>query len=111
MTKPNRIDWMKTGAEHTKDRHEQVEEIISRMEWDSHYIGKQIAMMPALAIQAAIKEFRIPRVSAVSYNCHEFAPFGLYGIEGNYTNGKVRIFIVDEGSHLVPICAYVWDEN
>jgi len=65
--------------------------------------------MPALGIQTAIKEFRIPKVSAVSYNCHEFAPYGLYGIEGHYIGCTVRIFVVDEGSHLCPLCAYVWD--
>jgi hypothetical protein len=107
-TEKCQIDWMQNGAAHTKD-HARILSIIDRMEWDYDYRGKDIAMMPALGISEVIKQARIPKVSAVSYTCMELAPFGLYGIEGNYVNGRVRVFVVDEGTALVPICAFVYD--
>jgi len=77
------FDWTSVGDAHTQDK-ERIISIIERMEWDYDFKGKQIAMMPALGIRSVIKEFRIPKVSAVSYNCHEMAPYGFYGVEGNY---------------------------
>jgi len=103
-----RIDWTQVGEAHSQDK-PRITDIIHRMNWDYNYKSKQIAMMPALAIKEAIKELKIPKVSAISYNCHELAPYGFYGIEGNYKNARVQIFIVDEGTQIVPVCMFVWE--
>jgi len=63
-----------------------------------------LAAIPGLAIKGCIDDLRIPRVSRVSIS-HDLAPYGLYGIEGNYTNGTAHVFIVDLGSLLVPVCS------
>ena len=102
-----RIDWMNNAKEHWQDNKERLIKIMGRMTWDTDYIGKSLPMMPGEGIKAAIKEFRIPKVDAISYDCHELAPFGLCGISGHYKNADVKIYIVDEGSHLMPLCAEV----
>jgi len=103
-----KVHWTSIGAEYTEDK-ERVSGIISRMEWEPPQKGKLYPMSQAMGISGAIKEYKIPKVSAISWSCHEFAPFGLLGIEGNYSNGKVRIFFVDDGCGLTPICTHVLD--
>ena len=67
-----------------------------------------LPIVPALAIQAAIKELRIPKVTRIAWRCHELAPHGFYGIEGNYKNGRVRVYVVDTGTHLIPVRTDFW---
>ncbi len=59
---------------------------------------------PGLAIKGCITELRIPKVSRVAIS-HDLAPFGLYGIEGHYTNGTAHVFVVDLGSNLLPVAS------
>jgi len=54
-------------------------------------------------IKAAIKEFKLPRVSHIAIS-DELSPFGLYGINSHFNNKSIRVFIVDIGVELVPIC-------
>jgi len=107
-TQNYRTDWMKTGATHITDK-DRINSIIDRMPWDYDFRGKDVPMMPGMAISSIIKEMRLPKVSAVSYGSHELAPYGIYGIEATFKNAKIRLIIVDEGSQCVPICARVWD--
>ncbi len=81
-----RIDWLNVGKSHSEGREKKLIKIISRMEWDFDYIGKDLPMGPALCSQETIKQLKLPKVSAISYSCHELAPYGLYGIEANYKN-------------------------
>lgn len=108
-----RIDWTETGKEHSEGNRDKIKTVISRMVWHkmADMVGVQVAMMPGEGIKAAIKEFGIPKVSAISYDCHEMAPYGFYGIEGNYKNAKVQIFIMDEGASMVPVCMYVEEKE
>ena len=109
----NRIDWTETGKIHSEGHQNKFKSVISRLTWHkmADMKGVKVPMMPGEGIKAAIKEFGIPKVSAISYDCHELAPYGFYGIEGNYKNALVRVFIVDEGSSMVPVCMYVTDLN
>ncbi len=61
-----------------------------------------VAIMPGLGIQTAIKELRLPKVSAYCLS-NELAPYGLYGVEANYTNGRARVYILDRGSDMLPL--------
>lgn len=83
---------------------ESVENAAKRMKWltvpeDGHLT---LAAMPGMAINAVITEFRIPKVTKVAVS-HALAPYGLYGIEGNYSNGRARIFVIDTGSGVTPV--------
>ena len=60
-----------------------------------------------LAISAAIREFRIPKVDSVAYSS-ALAPYDLIGIQGHYTNGRARVYIVDTGSSLTPVASDFW---
>ena len=102
-----KVDWTEIGKEYTEDK-TRVNEMIDRMEWEYDFVGKDVPAMPGLAINMLIKEMRLPKVTSVSYKSHELAPYGLYGIEANYKDARVRLIVVDEGSACVPICARVW---
>ncbi len=84
-----------------------VEQAIEMLRWLDAEQDMDLPMIPGLGIQAAIKELRIPKVSQVAIS-HELAPYGLYGIEGNYKNGRAHVYVVDVGSELIPIASDFW---
>lgn len=75
---------------------------IAGLEWRD--AAGSLPAVPGLAIKGCIEELRIPKVSRVAIS-HDLAPFGLYGIEGHYTNGTAHVFVVDLGSHLLPVAS------
>lgn len=94
--------WTPVGKRYTRTLVQRASVLreVSGMQWVSPK-GK-FSMSDGLALEAAIKEFRIPNVSAVSVNArHE--GYTLLGIEGNYSNGRARIYMLDTGSRLVPL--------
>ena len=112
MNSYKRIDWMNVGKNHTEGNEGKLIPIFLAMDWQKVTPGFEMAMMPGLGIQAAIKELRIPKVSHVATS-PELAPYGLYGIRGRFTGGgrdeTVDLFIVDEGCSMHPLAAIVYD--
>lgn len=100
--------WTQTGAElrSTPQAQARIERAIERLDW-SVRPGDEVGMMPGLAISKLIREFRIPKVSACAISS-DLAPYGLYGIEGNYKNGRARIYVVDRGADLLPVASDHW---
>ena len=103
-TAQNKIDWFSVGLEYREGREERVLGILQNVNWLEAVEGLEVAMMPGEGIKAAIKEFKIPRVSHIAIS-HEFAPYGLYGIRGHYKGKEIDIFMVDTGTCLTPIAA------
>ena len=105
------IGWTKVGEKHTETQEDKnrVSEAIERMDWFDPK-GKELAMMPGMGISEAIRELRMPRVQRVAVS-NELAPYGLYGIEALYKNGLGRVYIVDEGSSLVPVGSHLIDTD
>lgn len=76
--------------------------------------GVTVGAMPGIAINATIRELRIPKVSAIAVDSFSipaassdddgFYP-GFYGIEGNYTNGLARVYLLDTGCEIVPVAS------
>ena len=97
-------DWTKVG-EQARIEHgipqAKIEAAIEAMEWQ--LVPCQMAMGPGMAIKEAVKSLHIPKVSHVA-DSHRLAPFGLIGIFGHYTNGDSRIYIIDLGDSIVPVC-------
>lgn len=79
-----------------------IEAAIERLDWGE--IPAQLPMGPGMGIMAAVKELRLPRVSAIAIS-NELAPYSLYGIEANYRDGRARIYILDRGSDLLPLAS------
>lgn len=79
---------------------------IAQLEW--HPVTSEtmsLPMAPGEAIKKLISEFRIPKVSAIAYNGILQNRYGFYGIEGNYKNGRARIYVMDKGSVLTPVAS------
>ena len=92
--------WTKVGVEFTQNKQDHISEIIKRLEW--HPLPCEMGMMPGEGIKAAIRQLKIPKVSRVACS-HELAPLGLLAIEGNYKNGRGRVYLVDSGTEVTPI--------
>lgn len=106
-----RIDYTAAGKAHTEteDQRKILANAIGRMKWETDF-SQPVAFMPGEGIKAFIREFRIPKVSAFAIS-NELAPYGLYGVRASYKNADVDLFVVDEGSVLVPVCQYVTEKE
>lgn len=107
-------NWTQAGAHHSDGNRELIQERIDRLEWvdiPPHGESLDLPFCQGEGIKECIRELRIPKVSRISWSCMEFAPFGFYGIEGNYKNGRVRVYIMDEGSTCVPVMSEIWPKQ
>lgn len=102
-------NWTTVGAELELDpearrtpSREEYARLFADLEWEP--VTGEKPMLPGLAIKEAIKELRIPKVTRIAIS-HELAPYGLYGIEGNYRNGRALVYIVDRGAVLTPVAS------
>lgn len=123
--------WTTVGEEHigtlviedgrTLTR-ELVEQAIEDLDWIETATNPTMPMMPALGIQSAIEQLTIPRVTKVAWCCratddpefderYPLAPFGFYGIEGNYSNGRACVYVLDLGVGLTPLCSELFTEE
>lgn len=105
------ISWTSVGKKHTSEgRHRsRVANAIGKMDWFDP-TGIELGMMPGMGIAEAIKQLRMPRIQRIAIS-NELAPFGLYGIEALYKNGLGRVYIVDEGSSMVPVGSQMVDAD
>jgi hypothetical protein len=123
-TEPRR-DWLSIGAkameegteheidtaegwivEHRPISRERVERAIPKLQWVEPEGNFPIS--PGMALQAAIEQLELPKVSAVAYRGEDehvgFHNYSLYGIEANYKDGRARVYVMDRGHDLVPLC-------
>ena len=107
-----RYDWMQVGEkEVAEESRPAFLEAIKHMEWETDRESK-MPMSQGMAINEAIRQLRIPKVSAVSFHGgfwgdHGFT-YGILGIEGYYKNDtRVRLYVVDDGTGITPIMAEV----
>ena len=103
------MNWTTVGVEFDKAT---VGRAIEGLHWIDP--SGSVPMSPGLAIKKAIEEFQIPKVSQIAWESDSGVPgpdgpYDLLGIEGNYANGRVRIYIVDKGTVLIPVCSHVID--
>jgi len=110
-----------TVAEEYVDRlggRDEVATEIGRLDWQDVPKGGSLTVgfLPGEAIKHAVRELRIPKVSRVAISGFErpgrpgedgFYP-GFYGIEGRYKNGRARVYVLDVGTTLLPVCSDFW---
>ena len=103
-------NWTKIGEETFagKISREAMSAEIERLTWQQipESGTLSVAFSPGEAIKSAIKELRLPKVSAIATDgCIERpgAAYGLYGIEANYRNGRAWIYGIDSGTELTII--------
>jgi hypothetical protein len=103
-------DWLNIGEEFAPYR-EQIEQQIAELTWQSPP-PEQLAMMPALGIKACIEQLKIPKVSGVAIDGlvdvpdppEGMAHYSLYGIQGSYAQGLARVYVLDSGIDITPLC-------
>ena len=97
--------WTEAGRSYTDERRWEWEKAIREIEWLG--LPEKLPAMPGLAIQSAIRELKIPNVSNIGIN----HGLGLYGIEGNYKNGKAKVYLVDSGTTACVIASDFWPKE
>lgn len=107
-----RRDWFKIGATYngTAQKKGQMSANIAKLEWQALPL-ENVPMAPGMAIEKLIQEFKIPKVSQVAWNVVVMNRYGLIGIEGNYKNGRARIYALDRGADLIPVAADFWTKE
>jgi len=79
------------------------------LEWVEVVPNLEMPFSQGYAINAFIKEFRVPKVSHVSYHGPNVGSLGMYAVRGHYSNGIVDLCFVDDGVSLTPIMNVVHD--
>lgn len=87
-----------------------VEQAIDELEWWFAIHATTLPAVPGLAIKAVISELRLPKVSAIAIS-DALAPYGFYGIEANYSNGRALVYVFDRGSELIPLRSDFWPKE
>jgi len=110
-----KTDWMQNANEHngTDRQKAMIQKAAAKMDWLEMPKGGEtlsLPMMPGEGIKAAIKEYRIPKVSHVAIS-NQLAPYGFYGIRGHYIGAVVDIFLIDTGTSIAALCAHVVEIN
>ncbi len=115
--------WMNIGASYTTpERRPDVLRAIASLEWQDVTSGEpmQAPVSPGLAINACIRELRMPRVdqvawhgsaSAVDWHDRDKAEgehYAIYGIQANYQNGRARLYVIDIGTATIPLASDFW---
>jgi hypothetical protein len=109
-------NWTETGAAvvYRVGGRAAVDAEIGRLDWELFPDGGTLmtGFMQGHAINACIQELNLPKVSGVATNgsfaiessteTDGFYP-GFYGIECNYRNGRVRVYVIDTGTGVVPV--------
>lgn len=101
---------------------EMVEAAIVDLDWIDCEPEVSMPAMPAFTIREAIEQLRIPGVTKVAWCCratadpefderYPLAPYGFYGIEGHYTNGRACIYVLDLGGEATPLCSELFTEE
>lgn len=123
--------WTTVGEEHIGTVHleggelltrELVEKAIEDLDWVDVVATLTLPAMPGFTIRNAVEQLGIPKVSKIAWCCHavddpEFderyplAPYGFYGIEGNYSNGRARVYVLDLGGDASPLCSELFTEE
>jgi hypothetical protein len=98
-------NWTQVGVNYSHGKRPMISKAIDHMKWQ--VVLCDMAFAPGEGIKVAIQQFKIPKVSQVAFS-QELAPYGLLGIQGHYKNGVARIYILDAGERLIPICSDIY---
>lgn len=90
-----------------------IEAKIAGLDWRDAKADGTVGAFQGAAINACIAELGLPRVSAYAVDAFEipgdadhdgFYP-GFYGIECTYANGRARVYVLDTGTEVTPVCS------
>lgn len=100
--------WTKVGvgeADMRMARRPDVEALIGDLRWQPYRRGMDVPQRAGEVIAAAVRQLRLPRVTALGIDGSFSSRPYVYGIEANYRDGPVRIYVGDHGDKIVPLAA------
>jgi hypothetical protein len=103
-------DYTNVGAKFMQN-HPAMVGRMARMEFEPIIDGMSLPICPGMALKNFIREFRVPKADLYSISREPFgteedpeAAYCLMAVQGNYKNGTYRLFFVDGGDCLTPVC-------
>lgn len=110
-----RRDWKACGKKYngTPAKQKKFASSVEKMPWvktpEESEPALSIPAMQGCALNDLISEFRMPNVSAVSWQGPMlFGRYVLLGVEARYKNGRVRLYAAHEGHVTVPVAVDFW---
>jgi hypothetical protein len=103
--KPERY-WTTVGRRYSKGKSgkAKVTRLAKGLRWQK--VPVELGFLPGENIKQVIRDLKIPKVTHVAVN--GMGPLGFYGIRGHYKDGMAQVYIVDEGSVVVPVLSEFW---
>ena len=71
-------------------------------EWQDMEQNKSLAFSQGFAVNEAVRQFKIPKVSHVA-QYGMICGHGLIGIRAHYKNGMAQIYLADNGTACIPV--------
>jgi len=117
--KPPKQQWTTIGKKwnDTPEKKKAIQKAVKEIDWVKTEGNPNIKlpMMPGEGIKKVIATFHIPKVSALGWvSLPGYQAFGnraLLAVEGNYHNGRARIYVMDAGDELIPVYMEHWDNG
>jgi hypothetical protein len=89
---------------------------MKKLDWMQLVNNMSLPFMPGQGIKEAIKQLNVPKVDMIAYgggfstSVEPGAGYGFYGIQGNYKDCKIRLYVLDSGVSLTPIVVEVFNK-
>ena len=109
ITLNHQRDYTNVGKE--KYERDEIDEAVNTIEWEP-FRRENLPFCQGESIKAVINECNVP-VSKISRMCLHGAikgSHGLYGLDVDYKNARVQLYIADDGVSSCVVAADVWNK-
>jgi hypothetical protein len=109
--------WIGVGARYTTPkRRPDILRAIASLEWHEVDGGESVQppAAPGLAIKLSIRAMRLPQVDQIAWHGSASVVdwreqhYAIYGMQGHYSNGRARLYVIDVGTVAVPLASDFW---
>ena len=98
-------NWTNTGSKYNRTEAQRARLAKAFEALKLEPLPESLPAGPGLTIKEVIREFRIPRVTRIAWSGVYMNRYGLYAIEGNYTNGRAVLYVLDVGTRAIPLAS------
>lgn len=85
-----------------------ISRAIGNLTWHPFRTRMKMPVVHRVTIRETIKKMQIPGITALAWNGVYLDSFVILGIEGNYSNGRARIYVLDHEGKAIVLCSDLW---
>lgn len=115
VDRPTRRDHPEVGHQLVEEWHEEIERAIARLEWED--CGDHLPFSQGYVVKLAIETYGCAPSRVALHGTVRIAPKGewehyaLCGLECEYSNARIRVYLLDLGDQAIPVLIDVWERE